>query len=252
MIVSFDVGYKNLAYCVLNDEKRIARWNVVQISDSFDDKVCKNVIKALKDDFSDTSCVQTVVIERQFHHNPKMRVICTAIEAYFLTLDKRVVLMPAIKKFAVLGNKFVVESGARGKSERKRLAVRCVTEMIENEGEKWRALFKNHKKRDDLADCYLQALSYLKQDCSQIKIAPRTIAARLPTVKMIRTKKYSLPALKYYLQELAKTDGVESIPPEDWLVTKIETDRIVRNSYKIHYKTKENVGLCAQELLPQK
>jgi hypothetical protein len=224
-LLSFDVGIKNLAYCLIDDEKNtIEDWGILNISV---DPVCDHVMKGLK------SCDKTakVVIDQTkicaSHQKlkcyrdksskkiPKTKnalfemgkriVRCLDEKPNFLETDRVLIEnQPALKNptmksvqmmvytyFLVRGvtsesspmealemvnarNKLKaykgppVECEIKDKYKRtKFLGIQYCGKMIqENESieEKFKILFKNSKKKDDLADAYLQGIYWIEKD----------------------------------------------------------------------------------------
>ena len=48
-------------------------------------------------------------------------------------------------------------------SERKKLSIEITSDILSKHNEKWKQMFNTHKKRDDLADSYLQLLWYINK-----------------------------------------------------------------------------------------
>jgi len=186
--LSFDVGTKNLAYCLIRDEdEKILDWNVVDIGAATYDKQCQKMIEALdKIDYSigyPESVKQSivVVIERQPCRNPKMRVISGQIQMYY-ALEKNACLnnddLVFIDKVVYYSPKFKLKCykpqpgddsiiNKKYKSDytfRKDLAKQHCKIMIKrNQDNKWIELYnKNKGKADDLADSFLQGIAYLR------------------------------------------------------------------------------------------
>ena len=189
VVLSFDVGIRNLAYCQVDTEtKDILDWFILDCS------VPKNgnVIVRLIEELENTSNLlesDIILIEKQPSFNPTMRIISTAIFVYFtLRLNyeqnkkTKILYYSAKNKLKLcndttsLQNKVEDKSdgtlrGKKGKRKsyyyNKKAAVEQTKMLLENKVkelqcyDKFLTYFKNSKKKDDLADCYLQALSYL-------------------------------------------------------------------------------------------
>lgn len=208
-ILSFDVGLKNLAFCIL-ENNTIIDWNVSEIKYSTNQNLCEAIVSHL-DKFQGIHNCHTVLIEKQPSRNNKMRIIEALLNAYFVikgtTNDES-----KIKKVMVYSAKYKLGSSTvKGKSnytERKKLAIVRCRKFLENTiatNEKWISQFENSKKKDDLADCLLQALAYAKNsifDTLQNVCIDNTtmkVIARKPTDKQIKSGKYSRSNIKYLL-----------------------------------------------------
>ena len=224
-ILSFDVGIKNLAYCLIDDEKNtIEDWGILNISV---DPVCDHVMKGL------TQCDKTakVVINQtklcashqklKFYRDKSSKKIPKIKNAVFelgkqiikcldekpIFLETNVVLIenqPALKNptmksvqmmvytyFLVKGvsspdspmdmieminarNKLKAYTGPPIPCEikdrykkTKFLGIQYCSSMIqENEfiEDKYKTLFKGSKKKDDLADAYLQGMYWIRKE----------------------------------------------------------------------------------------
>jgi len=74
-VLSFDVGVKNLAYCLLDSNQKIIRWNIVNISHSSYEGRCNKLISELDNINLDIQEPITVIIEKQMSKNRIMMVI---------------------------------------------------------------------------------------------------------------------------------------------------------------------------------
>lgn len=132
-------------------------------------KVCDLLIEYLHSQKELFDSCDHIIIERQPGVNKKMGSIGDYIAAYFKTLNvienrNRVVLEISAK------NKLRIEYDGPsftctlkgGYSKRKFTAVKYAYYLIQDKDE-WKAVFESSKKKDDLADCYLQCLWYIRQ-----------------------------------------------------------------------------------------
>ena len=237
-IISFDVGIKNLAYCLIEfaDDKsyKIINWDVIDIIDKILEKnikcsvtnkgkLCNNVainyvrtetkdigfcknkkcqaiakstynekllkktkIISLKNislleltshlilklkDIPELLNADIVVIENQpVLKNPTMKSIQMVLYSFFLiygvTSDKsinNIALFNAGKKLDVYdGPKLDINCKPGSYSERKKLSIEYTKCILKNNSDKL-AFFNDHKKQDDLADAFLQCLTYYKK-----------------------------------------------------------------------------------------
>lgn len=181
VVISFDIGIKNLAYCVARvnttiDE--ICRWEITDISGGKGVKIgfegiCEGTLKAL-DDVMDSirsrfgsSCDVTVFIENQpAVKAPTMKSIQIIIYTYFKLLpDCTPKLISASTK-----NRFLQSQGIDVKVKdyrgAKAASIKHITEYLTARPHMSDQLAKLQasKKKDDLADSLLQALAVLEKN----------------------------------------------------------------------------------------
>lgn len=162
-IISFDIGIRNLAYCYMfNDE--ILSWDVFDIKSDNVVNTCEKCIKILDENFSD-KIINKVLIENQpVQKNPTMKTIQIVVFSYFMygkAIQKKIdnVIFISASRKNKLAEKFNIEVTGSSKYIRaKKLAVLVTKQLIENSD--WNTHFNSHKKKDDLADSYLQLLAY--------------------------------------------------------------------------------------------
>ena len=81
LILSFDIGIKNLAYCLIDTKDRtILDWHIIDCSGSNE---TLRVIEEL-DTLPHILEADVVLLEKQPSFNPKMRTMSTAMYVYFL------------------------------------------------------------------------------------------------------------------------------------------------------------------------
>jgi hypothetical protein len=165
MILSFDVGIRNLAYCLLDYSEEDASWNILDwnVLDCTATNPTLKVIQEL-DALPHLLEVNIVLIEKQPSFNPKMRVIGACLYTYFTLRilheqNKRAKIMYYSAKHKL--RDVSISSAAKTKYQRnKKIAVEHVSNLISNTP--WSQYFTSCKKKDDLADSLLQGLSYCK------------------------------------------------------------------------------------------
>lgn len=196
MIVSIDVGIKNLAICVLKD-KSIVLWKLINIS--YGSNMCLSIINEL-DDIYDIIKDSIILIERQM--TKKMCNIQCYLEMYFRLKNFTSVIIYSPKyKLAGSGK----ENSGKGKQNynaRKKAAISLCEEWINKnkQNEDIDKIWKETKKKDDIADTLLMAISYLDNPIEDIVNIKKKIVARKPTLKQSKGK-YSKSNIKYLLQQ---------------------------------------------------
>lgn len=180
-ILSFDVGIKNLSYCLI-DDSNILDWDLIDLTDEGGStkkqdmqKLSSNLFQKLQEKF-DSFEIDHVIIENQpVFKNPTMKSIQMLIYAFFAY--KRVLELRQIKEITFVAastkvkyaeahlQKLGVEIERCEKKYKynKNTCIQCTSKILEN-GDllDW---FRGHSKRDDLADAYLLGLSYLERKC---------------------------------------------------------------------------------------
>lgn len=187
MILSIDVGIRNLAMCLLDEDSdnHIVQWDVSGVPPESSDGLfpCMKRHLDAKPWVLDAT---TVLIEKQPGMNKKMKTVENFIHAYF------VIKNPEAETIIYDARHKVPDVAGTGKTkyrQRKQTGItRCKEFLDINEVNKeWREHFKKSKKKDDLADTVLQALSYTKRVVPLPKIK-ETIKPRKPTENQKATK----------------------------------------------------------------
>lgn len=205
MILSIDCGIKNLAMCLIDPvTKKIQEWDVSGVPPMHADGVFPCMVRHLKSK-AWTSGATTVVIEKQPDRNRKMKAIENLLHTYFLVQDKDVVIWDARHKVPD-----VAGPGKARYAERKKASVTRARKFIEDApNQEWRPFFDKHKKKDDLADTVMQALSFIdkrpSESVSETR-APKKVSPRKPTENQTRTK-YSKANLAWLVKTGAKQDA---------------------------------------------
>ena len=188
-ILSFDVGIINLAYCIIETvpEPKILHWEIITINETAKNftahvsssgvsELYINLIKQL--DLRPVLLeTDIVLIEKQPSFNPKMRIIAGCLQTYFYirgVVDRKINPINSVEFFSPK-NKLKCYTGpeldisskngkiVKGKyAQTKKMGVAIARVKLECYSETgFLTLFENSKKKDDLSDCYLQALTYL-------------------------------------------------------------------------------------------
>ena len=205
-VLSFDVGMKNLAFCILK-EQSITDWNVSEIKYKTNQSLCEAIVAHL-DALPQLLQCETVLIEKQPSRNNKMRIIEALLNAYFVIKGVSVSDSPVTKVIVYSAKYKLGNSTMKGKSnynERKKLSVARCRKFLENTNycnETFVNLFNDSKKKDDLADCLLQGLAYNKHPIFEtLQSIENTehVKSRKPTDKQERSGNYSRSNIKYLL-----------------------------------------------------
>ena len=177
MLLSIDVGIKNLAMCML-DHRTIRRWEVAGVPPESDDGLYRQLCDHLdrREWLSDST---TVIIEKQPDRNRKMKTVENFLHAYFVIKGKPVVIWDAKYKIPD-----IVGPGKEQYRRRKAASVeRCRKFLQDTAQTDWLRHFEASTKKDDLADTVMQALSYQPKERIETKKS-----ARRPTPNQKETK----------------------------------------------------------------
>lgn len=188
--ISFDIGVKNLALCILNhtdDILSIIDWDVICLADSKKQlKGINNIAEVLFYELDniigklqgiDIQYIDRVIIENQPSNlNGVMKTIQYLIFSYFDLLrhwDKVVgeviLINPSLK---LQYHTYVPISKQNSSNEKlarrdkykqnKADSIEICSYYIQND-ERLKTFFSSHKKKDDLSDTCLQTVSYIKK-----------------------------------------------------------------------------------------
>ena len=231
-ILSFDVGIINLAYCIIESENepKIIHWEIITINESGKNftahisssgvsELYINLIKQL-DLRQHLLNVDIVLIEKQPSFNPKMRIIAGCLQTYFYirgVVDRNIIksvefFSPKNKLKCYTGPELDISSKngkiVKGKyAQTKKMGVLIARSKLEEytETKEKCDFFENSKKKDDLSDCYLQALTYI--DFKKVK----TVNLKEP-----KKLKFNKKDLKVYLDNLVKNCSVIELMEKDY------------------------------------
>jgi hypothetical protein len=211
--LSFDVGIKNLAYCVLTQEKSITQWGIINLNKN--PVCCSNLRKPCEKQASflvdnkdyycschakkfkkkkklntnydllelsktciqelkkiDLSDIKYVLIENQpALKNPTMKSVQMIIYSFFVmngvmnenSTIENLHMVNARNKLKVYKGPPIECSKTNKYLKNKYLSIEYCKQMITNEKEEFIQLFNDSKKKDDLADCYLQGIYWIEK-----------------------------------------------------------------------------------------
>jgi hypothetical protein len=204
MILSIDCGIKNLAMCLIDPkDKKIHQWDVSGVPPMHADGIFPCLVRHLNEKPWVLKAT-TVVIEKQPDRNRGMKGVENLLHTYFLVKEKDVVIWDARHKIPD-----VAGAGKARYLQRKKASIeRSRKFIVSNETNKnWVAFFDAHKKKDDLADTVMQALSFIDKRPEAKEDAPvKKCAPRKPTENQTRTK-YSKANLAWLVKTKAKQDA---------------------------------------------
>lgn len=200
-IVSIDVGARNLAVIVLESDVspptyaslQIKYWNCIDIIELYGSTaknsnkipphtiitmMCK-CLDGLESHFTD---LDYVVIERQMRRASRNQLLGTAIMTYFICKYEKcsVQFIAASAKLKIdthdLGCKGTVSlfqndktlSASQNKTRRKKMAIQVCEEILKS-NTNLGLVIPSSSKKDDLADCFLQAIAFIQNNISKTK-----------------------------------------------------------------------------------
>jgi hypothetical protein len=206
MLLSIDCGIKNLAMCLIDpDTKKIHQWDVSGVPPMHADGIFPCLIRHLNEKPWVLGAT-TVIIEKQPDRNRSMKAVENLLHTYFLVKDpgRSVIIWDARHKIPD-----VAGAGKARYAQRKKTSIERARKFIAGDGpnKELVTFFDKHKKKDDLADTVMQALSFIdKRPVQEAAPKPKRAAPRKPTENQQRTK-YSKANLAWLVKTGAKQDA---------------------------------------------
>ncbi len=207
MIVSIDVGRKNLALCGLahggcrsGKEDVIRQWTVTAC-----DPTPAGIAAVLQGLAWCLDCTE-VVVERQPPKNPTMCRLQHYIEMFFAMHGKPVTVQDAKHKLAFAASTaWWPEDQATSWTyhARKKLAVATAAGFLEGtpQPSELKDLFRQSRKKDDLADSLLQAQAFAHNVLPlRNAAAERPAKPRKPTAKQLESRKFTKAHLAWFFR----------------------------------------------------
>ena len=197
MIISFDIGIKNLSYCVLYKDTsidsinknniKIYDWGIIQLIDDGTkckgiplDKITKILYEKLDEKFRNYEITNVLLENQPVLKNPLMKSIQMIIYSFFsyeqIIMGRDIELIKLInasnklklgKNLTEINNSEDILKIKTKYSRNKKLAIIYTNHflkerLIVEDYEKFNEIFNNHKKNDDLADAFLQGLYFIE------------------------------------------------------------------------------------------
>lgn len=182
MLLSIDVGIRNLGMCLIDPRtKKIHHWDASGIPPQHSN----GLYPCLRDHLRSKPWVlesTKILIEKQPDRNKTMKSVENFLHSYFVIHDKDVQLYDA--RFKIPD---VIGPGRAMYLKRKKESVIRCTEFIKETNEDWYTWFQAQKKKDDLADTVMQALSYINSNKIE-PVAEKKKTARRPTPNQTDTR----------------------------------------------------------------
>lgn len=141
----------------------------VNIKQKFDEFFCNNSIypsnSKVVNPLVDISSIDIILLENQIGPIAnRMKTIQGMVAQYFIDKDNyNIKFISSINKLKPFTREKLTYK------ERKQKSIEIAEKLIDNQDGYYRDLYKNSKKKDDLSDCFLQAISFLINN-KQLKI----------------------------------------------------------------------------------
>lgn len=173
-ILSFDVGIKNMAYCMLDvTTRKIIAWDMIDLSCNTAAKDLETLSKGLIDALDELLMshdgveIWHILIENQpVMKNPTMKSVQMMLFTYFRMMHihgqctTHVKFVSAMKKNSYMKSKGY-ELKAKDYQANKATSITCAKDWLEANpiNDAWKEMLEAHKKKDDLCDALLQIIS---------------------------------------------------------------------------------------------
>ena len=209
MILSIDVGIRNLAMCQFNETSNlVVNWDVSGIPPEHKDGVYVSLRKHL-DERPWVLESDIILIEKQPDRNKKMKMVEHFLHAYFVIKAPKSETIIYDAKFKIPD---VVGPGKAQYMKRKKVSIeRCEAFLRGDDTNKhWIETFMKSKKKDDLADTIMQAISFTKRvEPKKKEKIVKKLVPRKPNENQKRTK-YSKCNLAYIYKNSPECECLEN------------------------------------------
>lgn len=173
IVLSIDVGIRNLAYIIIKIEDMnkhsILKWDVLElietnekVSNANNTKIGESLYLQFDEVLTTQPTIDKILIENQIGQNAiKMKCIQGMINMYFVMRNyniENIINYNAKNKL-----KMFMDNKKTTYNERKKKSKEVTKQLCEKYyGDTVHSYYCKYKKKDDLADCLLQALDYMK------------------------------------------------------------------------------------------
>ena len=209
MILSIDVGIRNLAMCQFNETSNlVVNWDVSGIPPEHKDGVYVSLRKHL-DERPWILESDIILIEKQPDRNKKMKMVEHFLHAYFVIKAPKSETIIYDARFKIPD---VVGPGKAQYMKRKKVSIeRCEAFLRGDDTNKhWIETFMKSKKKDDLADTVMQAISFTKRvEPKKKEKVVKKLVPRKPNENQKRTK-YSKCNLAYIYKNSPECECLEN------------------------------------------
>ena len=209
MILSIDVGIRNLAICQFNETSNlVTHWDVSGIPPEHKD----GVYVSLRQHLDERPWVlesNIILIEKQPDRNKKMKMVEHFLHAYFVIKAPKSETIIYDARFKIPD---VVGPGKAQYMKRKKVSIeRCEAFLRRDDTNKhWIETFMKSKKKDDLADTIMQAISFTKRVEPKKKVKEvKKLVPRKPNENQKRTK-YSKSNLAWIYKNSPECECLEN------------------------------------------
>ena len=209
MILSIDVGIRNLAMCLFDETSNlVTEWDVSGVPPEHKDGLFVSLRKHL-DERPWVLTSDTILIEKQPDKNKKMKMVEHFLHAYF------VIRAPNAETIIYDARFKVPDVSGPGKAQymkRKKVSIeRCRIFIETNDNNShWLPIFDASKKKDDLADTVMQAISFTKRvEPKKNNKEEKKIVPRKPNENQKNTR-YSLSNLAWILKNKPECEYLEN------------------------------------------
>ena len=162
MILSIDVGIRNLAMCLIDDKSNIVQeWDVSGVPPEHKDGLYIS-LRVHLDARPWVLTANTILIEKQPDRNKKMISVMHFLHSYFI------IRCPKAETILYDARHKIPDVAGPGKAQynkRKKVAIERCEAFIRDgpTNAHWLETFQKSKKKDDLADTVMQALSFINR-----------------------------------------------------------------------------------------
>ena len=209
MILSIDVGIRNLAMCRFNETSNlVVQWDVSGVPPEHRDGIYVSLRKHL-DERPWILDSDIILIEKQPDRNKKMKMVEHFLHAYFVIKAPKSETIIYDAKFKIPD---VVGPGKAQYTKRKKVSIeRCEAFLRRDDTNKhWIETFMKSKKKDDLADTVMQAISFTKRvEPKKKEKIVKKLVPRKPNENQKRTK-YSKCNLAYIYKNSPECECLEN------------------------------------------